>query len=340
MSRGELILYRSPDGLSEIQLRAIDGTVWLTQAEMAELFDTSKQNVSLHLKNLFTERELDPEAVVKEYLTTASDGKSYLTKLYRLEAILGIGYRVRSPRGIQFRQWATTTLQEYLVKGFVINDQRLKDPGGLDYFDELLERIRDIRASEKRFYQKVRDLFAATSEDYDPKAETAQVFFQTIQNKMLFAVTGRTAAELVVARADAAELNMGLTSWKGSRVRKGDVTVAKNYLNEAEVSELNRIVTMFLDFAEDQTLRRKQMTMTAWIAQADRFLVFNERNVLTNPGRVSHDHMETVAHRRYEDFESARRAHEAAAAESDDMEEFKRIASNFKQKLKRKGSNG
>ena len=340
MSRGELILYRSPDGLSEIQLRAIDGTVWLTQAEMAELFDTSKQNVSLHLINLFTERELDPEAVVKEYLTTASDGKSYLTKLYRLEAILGIGYRVRSPRGVQFRQWATTALQAYLVKGFVINDQRLKDPGGLDYFDELLERIREIRASEKRFYQKVRDLFAATSEDYDPKADTAQVFFQTIQNKMRFAVTGRTAAELVVARADVAELNMGLTSWKGSRVRKGDVTVAKNYLNEEEVSELNRIVTMFLDFAEDQVLRRKQMNMTAWIGQADRFLAFNERNVLTNPGRVSHEDMESVAYQRYQDFEAARRAHEAASAESEDLEEFQQIASNSKQKLKRKGSNG
>lgn len=328
MSRGELILYRAPDGLSEIQLRAIDGTVWLTQAEIAELFETSKQNISLHLKNLFTERELDPAAVVKEYLTTAADGKSYLTKLYRLEAILGIGYRVRSPRGIQFRQWATKALQEYLVKGFVINDERLKEPGGLDYFDELLERIREIRASEKRFYQKVRDLFAATSDDYDPKSNTAQVFFQTIQNKMLFAVTGSTAAELVVDRADAAELNMGLTNWKGSRVRKGDVTVSKNYLKEEEVSELNRIVTMFLDFAEDQALRRKQMSMTAWIAQADRFLVFNERNVLNNPGRVSHERMEAIAHQRYEAYDLARRAREATTAESEDIEEFKRIAAS------------
>jgi hypothetical protein len=297
----------------------------LTQAEIAELFQTTKQNVSLHLKNVFAEGEIQESAVVKEDLTTAADGKGYRTKLYRLEAILAVGYRVRSLRGVHFRQWATTALQEYLVKGFVINDQRLKDPGGYDYFDELLERIRDIRASEKRFYQKVRDVFAATAADYDAKSDTAQLFFQTIQNKMLFAVTGRTAAELIVARANSAQPNMGLTSWKGARVRKGDVTVAKNYLTHEEISELNRVVTMFLDFAEDQAKRRKQVTMAGWIAQTDRFLTFNERNVLGGPGRVSHDRMESIALERYEAFDGARQEAETTESDSQDIEELKGI---------------
>ncbi|MCU1235836.1 MAG: putative DNA-binding protein [Candidatus Solibacter sp.] len=325
MSDGELILYRSPDGESEIQLRAKDGTVWLTQAEIAELFRTTKQNISLHLRNVFSEGEILETSVVKEDLTTAADGKGYRTKLYRLEAILAVGYRVRSVRGTHFRQWATTALREYLVKGFVINDERLKDPGGHDYFDELLERIRDIRASEKRFYQKVREVFAATSADYDTKSDAAQVFFQTIQNKMLFAVTGRTAAELIVGRADSTQSNMGLTNWKGARVRKGDVTVAKNYLNQEEIGELNRIVTMFLDFAEDQTKRRKQLTMTEWIAQTDRFLAFNERNVLGDAGRVSHDRMESVARDQYETFDAARRERAAIEADSRDIDELSRI---------------
>ncbi len=336
MSEGELILYRSPDGGSEIQLRATDGTVWLTQAEIAELFQTTKQNVSLHLKNLFAEGEIQENAVVKEDLTTAADGKEYRTKLYRLEAILAVGYRVRSLRGLQFRQWATTALQEYLVKGFVINDQRLKDPGGFDYFDELLERIREIRASEKRFYQKIRDVFAETSADYDTKSDTAQVFFKTIQNKMLFAVTGRTAAELIVARASAAQPNMGLTSWKGARVRKGDVTVAKNYLSQEEIGELNRIVTMFLDFAEDQAKRRKQVTMVEWIVQTDRFLAFNERNVLGDAGRVSHDRMERLAHERYGAFEAARREREAIDADAGGIEELKRLQEEVRLKLREK----
>jgi hypothetical protein len=335
MSNGEIVLYRSRDGRAEIQLRAIDGTVWLTQAEIGELFETTKQNVSLHLKNLFAEGELDEASVVKQYLTTAADGKAYRTNLYSLEAILAVGYRVRSPRGTQFRQWATTALREYLVKGFVLNDERLKDPAGYDYFDELLERIREIRASEKRFYQKVRDLFAATSADYSPVAETAQRFFQTIQNKMLFAVTGRTAAELVLARADAAQPNMGLTAWKGSRVRKGDVTVAKNYLSGDEIGELNRVVTMFLDYAEDQSRRHKQLTMAGWVAQTDRFLRFNERNVLANAGRISHEEMEAAAHERYEVFDGARREQEALEAAAEEMEELKRIEAQIRPKGER-----
>jgi hypothetical protein len=337
MSEGELVLYRTQDGLTEIQLRAIDGAVWLTQAEMAELFETSPQAITQLIKSIYREGELVEEATCKEFLQVRSEGGRQVQrslKAYRLDLILAVGYRVRSPRGTQFRQWATTALQEYLVKGFVINDQRLKDPGGYDYFDELLERIRDIRASEKRFYQKVRDVFAATSADYDTKSDTAQVFFQTIQNKMLFAVTGRTAAELIVARASADQPNMGLTSWKGARVRKGDVTVAKNYLGQEEISELNRIVTMFLDFAEDQAKRRKQVTMAGWIAQTDRFLTFNERNVLGGPGRVSHDHMESVAHGRYSVFETARREREMMESGSQDIEELKRIAGAVRSRTK------
>lgn len=334
MSEGELILYRTPDGLSEIQFRAKDGTVWLTQTEIAELFQTTKQNVSLHIKNVLDEGELEGPAVVKEDLITAADGKAYRTRLYRLEAILAIGYRVRSPRGTQFRQWATTALKEYLVKGFVINDERLKEPGGLDYFDELLERIRDIRASEKRFYQKVRDVFAATSVDYDGSSETAQLFFKTVQNKMVYAVTGHTAAEIIIARAKADKPNMGLTSWKGSRVRKGDVTTAKNYLNQEEISELNRIVTMFLDFAEDQARRRKRMHMADWAAQTDRFLAFNERDVLTHAGRVSHQRMETVAHQVYAEFDAARGQREAVEADAEYVEELKQIEADVTQRSK------
>ena len=227
--KGELILYQTEDGRDAIHLRAVDGTVWLTQAEIAALFDTTIQNANLHLKNLFQDRELDAAAVIKESLITAADGKTCNVRLYSLNAILAVGYRVRSPRGAQFRRWATTTLRDYLIKGFAIDDARMKEPGGRDYFDELLERIRDIRASEKRFCQKVRDLFAATSVDYAASAQEAKTFFATIQNKLVFAVTGRTAAELIVERADPAKPNMALTSWAGTRVRKADVTIAKNY---------------------------------------------------------------------------------------------------------------
>jgi len=215
---GELILYQTEDGAAQIHLRQADGTVWLNQAEISKLFDTSKQNVSLHIKNLLNDKELDENSVVKESLTTAVDGKRYSTKYYNLDAILAVGYRVRSLRGIQFRQWATTTLREYLIKGFVLDDKKLKEPGGFDYFDELLARIRDIRASEKRFYQKVRDLFAATSADYDKHSTLAQTFFKTIQNKLIYAVTGRTAAELIIDRADPGKPNMALTNWSGSPI--------------------------------------------------------------------------------------------------------------------------
>jgi hypothetical protein len=240
MSEGEIVLYNTEDGLARVQLRTADGTAWLTQAQIGELFATSKQNVSLHLKNLFDEGELAADSVVKESLTTAADGKAYPTLWYSLEAILAVGYRVRSVRGIQFRQWATTRLRDYLVKGFVLDEQRLRDPDPFDYFDELLEKIRDIRASEKRFYQKIREVYA-TSVDYRSGSEDAQRFFATVRNKMLHAVTGKTAGELIVARAKAAQPNMGLQSWKGAKVRKGDVDTAKNYLDAEEVADLNRM---------------------------------------------------------------------------------------------------
>lgn len=315
---GELILYRTEDGKAAVHLRAVDGTVWLTQAEIATLFDTTPQNITQHIAGIYREGEQTEAATCKELLQVRREGDREVrrtVKAYNLDAILAIGYRVRSPRGVQFRRWATAVLHDYMLKGFAIDDARLKEPGGFDYFDELLERIRDIRASEKRFYQKVRDLFAATSVDYASTAALARTFFATIQNKLVFAVTGHTAAELIVLRADAAKPNMALTSWAGSRVRKADVTVAKNYLDTDEITELNRLTTMFLDFAEDRAVRRQQTTMAEWVTQTDRFLTFNERKVLGHAGRVSHDQMEAITHQRFDVFEAQRRADEARAAE-------------------------
>lgn len=334
-SRGELILYRTEDGLDTIRLRVVDGTVWLTQAEIAALFDTTKQNVSLHLKNIFDNGELHHDSVVKESLTTAADGKAYLTSHYHLDAILAVGYRVRGPRGSQFRRWATTVLREFLVKGFVLDDTRLKEPGGLDYFDELLRRIRDIRASEKRFYQKVRDLFKASSVDYDGTTGTAKAFFATIQNKLVFAVTGQTAAELIVARADPAKPNMALMSWTGDRVRKADVTVSKNYLHADEIEQLNRLTTMFLDFAEDRASRRQETRMADWIAQTDRFLAFNERDVLKGKGRMSHERMEEIVHSRFGTFDAGRRAEEAIETHREAEADLAKLEAEAKRLTKR-----
>ncbi|MGY4328846.1 hypothetical protein ACVWWG_003263 [Bradyrhizobium sp. LB7.2] len=334
-SRGELILYRTEDGRDTIRLRVVDGTVWLTQAEIAGLFDTTKQNVSLHLKNIFDDGELPRDSVVKESLTTAADGKAYPTAHYHLDAILAVGYRVRSPRGSQFRRWATTVLREFLTKGFVLDDLRLKEPGGLDYFDELLRRIRDIRASEKRFYQKVRDLFKTSSVDYDGTAETAKAFFATIQNKLVFAVTGQTAAELIVARADPKKANMALTTWTGDRIRKADVTVSKNYLDAGEIEQLNRPTTMFLDFAEERASRRQETKMVDWIAQTDRFLAFNERDVLKGKGRMSHERMEEIAHSLFETFDAGRRAAEADEAEQEAEADLAKLEAEARRLTKR-----
>ena len=337
MSMGDIILYRTEDGADEIRLRLDGQTVWLSLTQIADLFDRDKSVISRHLKTIFEDGELDRNSVVAEYATTAADGKTYQVEHFNLSAILAVGYRVRSPRGSQFRRWATTVLHDYLVKGFAMNDDRLKDPGGFDYFDELLERIRDIRASEKRFYQKVRDLFAETSSDYDGTSETARLFFRTIQNKMLFAVTGRTAAELIVSRADPAKPNMALTSWSGGRVRKKDITVSKNYLAQEEVSELNRLVTMFLDFAEDRARRRQTLSMSDWTGQTDRFLDFNERNVLTHAGTVSHARMEKIVGERFTEFDTARRQAEAVEAEKEELEDLQALETEVKKLSNRKG---
>ncbi|MFZ4703215.1 MAG: virulence RhuM family protein [Candidatus Methylumidiphilus sp.] len=328
---GELILYTTEDGKVSVQLRAEDGTVWLTQLELAELFQITKQNISLHVKNILIEGELAETSVVKEYLTTAADGKRYQTKLYNLDMILAVGYRVRSLRGTQFRRWATTQLREYLVKGFVMDDARLKEPGGWDYFDELLERIREIRASEKRFYQKVRDIYA-TASDYDKHNEQAQLFFKKVQNMMLWAVTGHTAVEIVVDRSNPDLPNMGLTSWSGGNVRKQDVATAKNYLNQAEMDELNRIVTMYLDYAEDQANRRKTITMREWEDKLGAFLSFNERDVLTHAGKIRAEVAEKLALERYEQFNEARRLAERIAADEEDMATLERLEKTMDQK--------
>jgi len=260
----DLILYTTDDGRSQIKLRAKDQTVWLTQLEMAELFDATKQNISLHLKNLFEEGELDPVTTVKESLTVQIEGSREVQRpvnLYNLDAILAVGYRVRSPRGVQFRRWASTVLKEYLIKGFVMDDERLKNPDGRpDYFDEMLARIRDIRASEKRFYQKVRDLFALSS-DYDKTDKATQQFFATVQNLLLFAVTGKTAAELIMVRANPDDPHFGLLTWKGDKVRKTDIVVAKNYLSEDEIDTLNRLVVIFLETAELRAKSKQETRM-------------------------------------------------------------------------------
>jgi len=323
---GELILYTTEDGAAAVQLRVSQGTVWLTQMALAELFQTSKQNISVHARNILAEGELEAAAVVKESLTTAADGKAYRVRFYNLDMILAIGYRVRSPRGTQFRQWATTSLREYLIKGFVMDDARLKEPGGWDYFDELLARIREIRASEKRFYQKVRELYA-TAVDYDPRSEAAQLFFKKVQNQMLWAVTGQTAAEIIVDRSDPTLRNMGLQAWQGGRVRRRDVTIAKNYLQEEELQDLDRIVVMYLDFAEDQARRRKTLTMREWEERLKAFLSLNDREVLARAGRVSAAVAEELAARRYTEFDVGLRQLEREAADDEDqnaVEELRR----------------
>ena len=320
----ELILYRTEDGRAQIKLRAVDGSVWLSQLEIAELFATSKQNVSLHVRNILKEGELAADSVVKESLTTAADGKRYRTGLYRLEMILAVGFRVKGARGTQFRQWAAAHLGEYLVKGFVMDDERLKNPGGWDYFDELLARIREIRASETRFYQKVRDLFALSA-DYRSDDGDAQTFFAEVQNKLLYAVTSKTAAEIVVTRADPGSPNMALTTWSGSRVRKHDVIVAKNYLNADEIDTLNRLVVIFLEQAELRAKQRQPLTLDYWRQNVDKLLVFNERPVLTHAGKVSAAEMKAVARERYGSFDARRRAAEALQADVEDLKALEAI---------------
>ena len=321
--RVDLIVYHTEDGQAAVQLQTLDGSVWLNQGEMAELFDTTKKNVSLHTKNILKERELPKASVVKEYLTTAEDGKRYRTKHYNLHMILAVGYRVRSRRGTQFRQWATARLGEYLVKGFTLDDERLKgNTGAVDYFDELLARIRDIRASEARVYQRIRDILALAS-DYQPDEQPTQRFFATAQNKMHYAATGLTAAEIVRQRADANQPNMGLTNWKGGQVIKRDVVTAKNYLNAQEIDTLNRITVMFLDQAEFRAMRRQDIKMGDWEAFLDKFLGDTELPVLAGAGRISHSRAQNWAEQQYDAFAERRRLVAEQQAEARYLEDLR-----------------
>ncbi len=330
----DLILYTTGDGRSQITLRAQEQTVWLTQLEMAELFDATKQNISLHLKNIFEDGELDTDSVVKESLTAAADGKRYQTQLYNLDAILAVGYRVRSPRGVQFRRWASTILKEYLTKGFVMDDERLKNPDGRpDYFDEMLARIRDIRASEKRFYQKVRDLFALSS-DYDKTDKTTQIFFATVQNLLIFAVTRQTAAELVTARANPADPHFGLFAWKGDKVRKADIVVAKNYLTEDEIDTLNRLVVIFLETAELRAKGKQETRMAFWKQNVDQIITSNGFPLLTHAGSISHDQMEARTGELYQQFDQGRKRAEALEADRQDEADLKALEATLKKRAK------
>ena len=291
----------------------------LNQQQMAELFATSKPNVSMHIANILKEKELFKDSVVKEFLTTAADGKNYNVVFYSLEMIIAVGYRVRGVRGTQFRQWATEHLTEYLVKGFTMDDERLKNPDGRpDYFAELLLRIRDIRASEKRFYQKIRDLFKLSS-DYDKADKATQMFFAETQNKLLYAVTHQTAAELIVARADANQPNMGLTTWKGSIVRKGDVVIAKNYLQDSEIDSLNRLVDIFLTSAEERVKGRRDLTLGYWRKNVDNLLTFQEKDILQGKGSISNAEAEEIVRSVYDTFNAKRKQLDAQIADAEDL---------------------
>lgn len=327
-----IIIYNTADGKATVSLFAQDGNVWMNQKQLAELFDTSVPNISMHISNILKERELEEKSVIKNYLTTASDGKEYEVTFYALDMILAIGFRVRSKRGTQFRVWANKNLKEYMVKGFVMDDERLKNPDGRpDYFDELLERIRDIRASEKRFYQKVRDLFALSS-DYDASDKATQMFFAETQNKLLYAVTGKTAAEIIVSRADEQAPNMGLTSWKGSIVRKEDVIIAKNYLSHDEIDTLNRLVVIFLESAELRAKNRQDLTMDFWRKNVDRILEFQDQAVLDHKGSISKAEMEKRVKALYEQFDQRRKIAEARAADARDLKELKALEEEIKKK--------
>ncbi len=329
---GQILIYR--DGALNLQVRIEGHTVWLSQRLIAELFQVTVPTVNEHLTNIYAEGELSPEATIRKFRIVQREGKRNVSRMvdhYNLDAILAVGYRVRSHRGTQFRQWATARLSELLVKGFTLDDERIKAGRtiGEDYFDELLERIRDIRTSERLFYQKITDIYA-TSIDYDPNAEISKTFFATVQNKLHWAIHGRTAAEIIHERADADKPNMGLTTWKNAPhrpVRKADVTVAKNYLTEEEIRELNRIVTMYLDYAEDQARRHRPMHMADWIEKLDAFLEFNERNILTHAGKISHELAQECAHTEFARYEEQRRKLEAAQPTSD----FDKVVEEVKQ---------
>ncbi len=334
----DLILYTTEDGRSQIQLRAKDQTVWLSQREMAELFAVSADNISLHLKNLYEDGELSREATTEESSVVQIEGSREVQRpltLYNLDAILAVGYRVRSPRGVQFRRWASTILNEFLIKGFVMDDERLKNPDGRpDYFDEMLERIRDIRASEKRFYQKVRDLFALSS-DYDKTDKATHIFFATVQNLLIFAVTRKTAAELITARANHHDPNFGLLHWKGAKVRKQDIHTAKNYLTEDEIDTLNRLVVIFLETAELRIKSRQEIRMSFWKENVDQIITSNGFPLLSHSGSISHEQMENQTSALYLDYDQRRKTQEAQTADQEDEADLKALETKIKRRPKK-----
>jgi hypothetical protein len=334
MEERSIIIYNTKDGKASVSLLTKDGTVWMNQNQLAELFDTSVPNISMHISNILNENELIKNSVVKDYLSTATDGKEYNVTFYSLEMILAIGFRVRSNRGTQFRQWANLNLSSYMIKGFIMDDERLKNPDGRpDYFDELLARIRDVRASEKRFYQKVRDLFALSS-DYDSTDKATQMFFAETQNKILFAITSKTAAEIVVSRANPDLPNMALTSWKGKVVRKQDIYIAKNYLSEDEVDNLNRFVTVFLETAELRAKNREDITMAFWKENIDKILLLNDKTILQGKGNVSNEQMEQKVDSIFETFNEKRKIVDAKQADEDDMDDLKALEIKLKNSKK------
>lgn len=336
--KSEIVLYQTEDGKIKIDTVFQDETIWLTQARMAELFDVNVPAISKHLNNIFEEGELQKEATVSKMETVQQEGSRQVTRtrdFYNLDAIIAVGYRVNSKRATQFRIWATHILKEYIIKGFAMNDDRLKQAERWDYFDEWLERIRDIRASEKRFYQKIRDIYA-TAIDYDKTSEQAQAFFKKVQNKMLWAITGKTAAELVESRSNPDKPNMGLTSWRGSIVRKYDVNIAKNYLKADEIKDLNEIVTMYLDYAERQARQRKTVTMEQWSDKLDAFLKFNEQELLTHAGKVKAEVAKKIAEDRYAAFNEKRKTAEAQDADEADLRELEQLEEKLLKKKRGK----
>lgn len=338
----DIILYTSEDGRTRVNMRVEGQTVWLTQAEIAELFSVSVPTVNEHIKGVYEDREVvegvGEGATLRDFRIVQTEGERQVqrtVKQYNLELILAVGFRVRSPRGTQFRQWATTTLREYMVKGFALDDERLKNTKKWDYFDELLARIRDIRVSEKRFYQKVRELFSLSSDYKLTEPETHQ-FFAEVQNKLLYAATKKTAAEIIVERADPTKPNMNLTVWDGNRVRKQDVIIAKNYLSADEVDTLNRLVVIFLEQAELRVKERKDLTLDFWRANVDKLIAFNERPLLKGPGTVSHERMKEIAHERYEKFDQNRRDVDAIEADAQDLREIEDLENKLKRSKKPK----
>jgi len=335
MSEMNILIYEGKNG-TRVDLKSTDlETMWATQEQIAEIFNTTKQNISLHIQNIFKDEELSENSVVKFFLTTASDGKNYQIKHYNLDVIISVGYRVNSARATQFRIWATKILKEYIIKGFAMDDERLKDPSRNQYFDELLARIRDIRASEKLFYQKIKDIYT-TAIDYEANKNTEQAreFFKIVQNKMLFAVCGKTAADLIISRINSENKNLGLTSFEGSVVRKKDIDIAKNYLNKEEIEGLNRLTTMLLEYAEDQAQRKKALTMADWKNKLDDFIAFNDYKVLNTAGKISHDNMEKIASSEYKKFDDKRKEIEKKEAEREALKDLEEIEGEVMEKIR------